>query len=275
MTRRPKSRLPPKLPDPARERAADPTPRPPSDTHRLKDAHVAGRSVQFGRDEVLAVARRVVRGDPRALLGCTRFEGLTTDQVSDAIEVVYGWDSTGVRATISARRTLDAFDAAVARTLEVADGGGRIAFATTAPASLFVLHRALADAAARAGGHVFDAVESSPIGDRGPRSTRLRWIDRVAMASDSRALLDGRAADEHAADELLFAAGPLDLVVADRSYAGRALTCGLEVVAFAGLDALALAVAQWRGMAARVVPLDESRPPASYASLIERLAHTD
>jgi hypothetical protein len=269
VTRRPKSRLPPKLPDPARERAAAPAPRARTVAQQLKHGQVAGRSAQFGRDEVLAVARRVVRGDPRALLGCVRFEELTVEQVHDAVAHVYGWDGTGARASISAARTVDAFESAAARVLEVAGQGGRIAFATSAPASLFVVLRALADAASRAGGCVFDAVESSPVGDRGPGSVRLRWIDRVAMASDGRALLDGRASNEQAADELLFAAGPLDLVVADRWYAGRALAGGLEVVAFAGLDALALAVAAWRGMAVRVVPVDESRPPASYAPLLD------
>jgi hypothetical protein len=269
VTRRPKSRLPPKLPDVARERATAPA--APSVVQRLKDGGVAGRSTQFGRDEVLAVGRRVVRADPRALLGCVRFEGLTPGDVHDALERVYGWDGSGARAAIQPSHTVDAFDVAVTRTLEVAAAGGRIAFATSAPASLFVLHRALADAAARANGRVFEAVESSPVGDRGPGSVRLRWIDRVAMASDSRALLDGRASSAHAADELLFTAGPLDLVVADRAYAGRAIASGHEVVAFAGLDALALAVAEWRGMAVRVVPLDESRPPSSYAPLVERI----
>lgn len=270
MTRRPKSRLPPKLPDPVGERLAHPRERTPTIAHRLKEAQVAGRSARFGRDEVAAVARRVVRGDPRALLGCPRFEGLDPDQVHDAVERAYGWDGTGARGAISASRTVDAFESAVARTLEIAHGGGRIAFATSAPASLFVLHRALADAAAHSGGRVFDAVESSPVGAPSQQgSVRLRWIDRVAMASDGRALLDGRESSDRAADELLFAAGPLDLVVADRVFAGHALACGIEVVAFAGLDALALAVAEWRGMAVRVVPLDESRPPPSYAPLVE------
>jgi hypothetical protein len=43
------------------------------------------------------------------------------------------------------------------------------------------------------------------------------------------------------------------------------------VVAFADLDAIALAVAAWRGMPVRVVPLDEHRTPQSYAPLLELL----
>src|SRR5262249_9859928 len=159
----------------------------------LKTARVAGRSGSFGREEVLAVERWVARGDPRAMLGCARFDGLTPSHVHDAVEHVYGWDGTGARAAISPTRTVAAFDTALARVLEVAEGRGRLAFATSAPASLFVVHRAIAAVAARSGGRVFDAVESLPVGDHGPATVRLRWIDRVAMASDSRALLDGRA----------------------------------------------------------------------------------
>ena len=43
------------------------------------------------------------------------------------------------------------------------------------------------------------------------------------------------------------------------------------MVAFADLDAVALAVAAWQGRAVRVVPLDEPRPPAAYAGLLDLL----
>ena len=43
------------------------------------------------------------------------------------------------------------------------------------------------------------------------------------------------------------------------------------MVAFADLDALALAVAAWQGRAVRIVPLDERRPPAAYAGLLDLL----
>ena len=62
-----------------------------------------------------------------------------------------------------------------------------------------------------------------------------------------------------------------DLVVADRVFAGTAVSHGHEVVAFADLDAVALAVAAWRGMSIRVVPLDDRRPPATYGPVLELL----
>jgi hypothetical protein len=62
-----------------------------------------------------------------------------------------------------------------------------------------------------------------------------------------------------------------DLVVADHAYAGVASAAGLEVVAFADLDAVALAVAAWQGRAMRVIPLDDRRPPSAYDGLLDLL----
>jgi hypothetical protein len=269
VTRRPRSRLPPKLPDPVRERAPI-APKRPSLRERIKTARVAGRSTEFGSEEVTGVMRRVARNDRVALLGCPTFDGIDLEQVRGAVDAVYGWTGDGPRARIDATRTIEAFGAAAARVSEVARSGGRVAFATSCPASLFVLHRALARDVTVAGGNVLTAGESPVIDERRGRAVRLRWIDDVAMLSDGRALLgDDRA--HAAAEELLFTVGHPDLVVADRTFAGHAIACGLEVVAFAGLDAVALAVAQYRGHAARVVPLDEHRPPAAYQPLLDLL----
>ena len=60
-------------------------------------------------------------------------------------------------------------------------------------------------------------------------------------------------------------------MIADHTYAGVALASGLEVVAFADLDAVALAVAAWQGRALRIVPLDDRRPPGAYAGLLDLL----
>ena len=156
------------------------------------------------------------------------------------------------------------------RVLEVARGGGRIAFATSSPASLFTLHRELARVARDAGAAVYDSSETASFRGRDTQKARVRWVDRVAMVTDGRALL-GDDPSGLAAEELLFAIGHPDLVVADRTFAGRALAAGHEVVAFAGLDAVALAVAEWRGSAIRIVPLDEQRPPDAYRPLVRIL----
>jgi len=268
MTRRNRSRLPPRLPDTSRaaEREKARTPAEPSVGDQLKRGHVAGRSARFGREEMVALMRRVAAGAPPVRLGLDPFGTLALTQIEAAVAAVYGWEGDGPRARIAAPRTVDGFDSAVTRILEVADAGGDLAFATARPASLLPLHCALADAAAHAGATVLQLRESGPIG-AGAR--RLRWLDGVAVVTDGVQLLGDD--DVHAAEELLFSLPRPDLVVADRCFAGVALNAGVEVVAFADLDALALAVAAHRGRAVRVVPLDERRPPASYEPLRQRL----
>lgn len=264
MSRKPRSsRLPPKLPDLAHERA----PRAetaPSLREQLKQQHVAGRSLRYGRDEVLGTMRRVEHGVPSARCGLPAFPGLTRAQVAAAVELVYGWMGDGPRARIAPSRTVDGFTAAAARLLEVARDGGRLAFATARPAALLPLHRRLAALAAAEGGEVLTGDETASFG---PTGRRVRWIDDVAVLTDGAALL---AVDSvEAAQEWIFTIARPDLVVADHSYAGVAVGSGLEVVAFADLDAVALAVAAWQGRAVRIVPLDDRRPPAAYNGLLE------
>jgi hypothetical protein len=265
VTRRPRSRLPPKLPDPARDRIPA-SPKPPTHRERLKDAHAAGRSARWSRDSVVQIMRALLRGDPEAALGLPPFAELRMEHAAAAAQLIFGWDGDGPRARIDPARTVDGFRAACACVLEVARGRGRIAFATGRPASLLGLYRALADAASVAGGEVLSASQSGPIDARG---LRIWWVDGVATVSDGESLL----ADDStvAADELLFMLPRPDLLVGDRAFAGTAAGAGLEVVAFADLDAIALAVAAWRGMPVRVVPLDEHRTPQSYAPLLELL----
>jgi Phosphatase len=265
VTRRPKSRLPLKLPDPVRDRAPA-SPKTHTRGGRLKDAHVAGRSARFGREDVVEVMRALVRGDRQSRLGLDPFVSLTLDHTLAAAALVFGWDGDGPRARIDPARTVDGFNAACARVLEVARGGGRLAFATARPASLLGLHQALAAAAAGVGGDVLDAEQSPPLDARG---RRLWWIDGVATVTDGESLLADHTVAS--AEEWLFVLPRPDLVVADHCFAGTAAGMGHEVVAFADLDAIALAVASWRGMAVRVIPLDERRAPQAYAPLLELL----
>jgi hypothetical protein len=265
VTRRPKSRLPRKLPDPARDRSV-PARKEPSHGDRLKDAHVAGRSARFSRDDVVSVTRALVRGDRAARLGLPPLSGLTEEHVAAAVTLVFGWDGNGTRARIAPNATIDGFRSACARILESAQNGGRIAFATARPASLLGVYRALAATASASGARVLDTVQSGPVDRFGHR---LWWVDGVAVLSDGESLvaLDSK----EAADELLFVLPEPDLVVADRVFAGTAVNQGYEVIAFADLDAVALAVAAWRGMSIRVVPVDDRRPPATYGALLELL----
>jgi hypothetical protein len=265
MSRKPRSsRLPPKLPDPARQRP--PRDDTPSLRQVLKQHHVAGRSVRFGRAETIGTMRRVAQNAPGARFGLAPFAGLTLDHVETAVATVYGWAGDGPRARIAPSRTVDGFTAAAMRVLEVARGGGRIAFATARPASLFPVYRRLGARAAAEGAHILTAEETTRFD---PGNRRVRWVDQVAVLTDGAALLADDSLE--AAEEWLFTIAHPELVVADHQYAGVASATGLEVVAFADLDAIALAVAAWQGRAIRVVPLDDRRPPPAYAPLLDLL----
>ncbi len=232
----------------------------------LKAARVAGRSPRLGRDELRSMARRFHGGDRRLHLGLDPFEGLTEEHVAAAYAEQLGWDGDGPRGRIDPARTVDGWLAACARVLELARLGARVAFATTRPASLLGLHQALARAALDAGGNVLTNDEAAIPGDH---RRKLWWLDGVAVVTDREALL-GDAGVE-AADEMLMTVERPDLVVADGVFAGCALRGGLEVVAFAGLDTPALVVAAWRGMALRLVALDDQRPPQAYGPLHDLL----
>jgi hypothetical protein len=232
----------------------------------LKRDHVAGRSNRFGRDEVVGIMRRLALGAPAPRLGLAPFGALEMEHLEAAVSATFGWTGDGPRARIAPSRTLEGFTAASERVLEIAACGGRLAFATARPASLHPLYRALARAAVVAGGQVLTASEAAIAG---PGDHRIWWIDQVAVLTDRASLLGHDSVE--AARELQFTLARPDLVVADRTFAGVAAASGLEVVAFADLDAVALAMAAWQGRAVRVVPLDDSRPPPAYLPLHEVL----
>jgi len=267
LSRTPRSRLPPKLPEHGREREVPAaSPRPPSLREQLKQQHVAGRSLRFGRDEIVGVMRQLVHGTPATRVGLPPFAELTIAHVERAMHDVYGWEGDGPRARIAPTRTIEGFTVACARMREVASSGGRLAFATTRPASLLPVYQRLVEHVDAAGATVLAARETAPVG---PSARRVRWIQRVAVLSDGATLFGEDDLD--AADEWLFTLARPDLVVADRTFAGVAGAGGIETIAFADLDSLALAVAAWQGRAIRIVPLDDRRPPDAYAGLLELL----
>jgi hypothetical protein len=217
--------------------------------------------------------RRVVDGDPATLLGLDRFAHAELDEVRAAARDTWGWDPDDATVVTDPDRTLAALRAARRRVLDVARRRGRILLATGRPASLLPAHQAFARLARSAGAHVLEADEAGPIRAAGRAGMRLWWIGGVAAVTDGSALLPDRGTE--AVEELLFAVPHPDLVVADRGFAGGALRAGVEVVALADLDAIALGLAARRGLPATVVPIHERRPAAAYAALEPILAAPD
>jgi hypothetical protein len=266
MSKRATSR-PPRL-DPAPARRVHREPRRPTPRARVLKTRVAGRHDRLGRSELLSVMRRVIGGEPTALLGLDRFSGVDLEELRAVAAAVWGWDADEMVVTLDPDRLLAALLAARERVLDVARRRGRILVATGRPASLLPLHQEFARLARTAGAHLLDPGEAGPLPTRS--SLSLWWLGGVAALTDGNALLADPGVD--ALEELLFTVPHPDLVVADRGYAGGALRAGIEVVALADLDAIALGVAASRGLPVTVVPLNERRPAPAYATLEALLA---
>ncbi len=264
-------RRPPLLePSAVRHRSSRRQARLPSPRSRVVKARIAGRHDRLGRAELHSVMRRVVAGDPIALLGLERFDHVDLAELRAVASEVWGWDVDAPTVSIEPDRLMSSVRVASDRVVDVARRGGRILLATGRPASLLPLHQHVARLARSAGGHVLDGGDAGPISAAGRASARLWWLGGVAVLTDGDALLADPGLE--AIDELLFAVPFPDLVVADRAYAGGALRAGIEVVALADLDALALGLAAVRGLPVTVVPLHERRPAPAYAALEPLLA---
>ncbi len=268
------SRRPPILEDLQSRASSQPARRkPPSARSQLVRSRVFGRHDRLGSAEVRAVMRRVAAGDPASLLGLAPMEGLTAAEVAQVARDVWGWDSGDSSVSMSPDLGIAAFEAARERVVDVAKRGGRIAIGTTRPASLLGIHLGFARLAKSLGGDVLETPQAGPFDTSARVRARLWWIEGVAVMTDGDGLLGDPS--PASAREMLFDLPPPDLVVGDRGIAGGAAAAGVEVVALADLDAVALAVAASRGLPITVVPLNERRSPSSYAPLVKMLAAED
>jgi hypothetical protein len=233
----------------------------------LERARVAGNDMGIGPRELRSYIERVVAGDRRALGNLAPIPSVTVVDAWRAVGTVFGASKDEPR--IDASRTLGAFDRAVERIRAVGTAGGSIAFATARPASLLPLHHAIARFARAAGAIVADSPDAGPIRADGRSPRWVRWIDGVAVVTDGAGLLATN--DGEPAGEWLFLTPRPALAVVDGPFGEVAFEGGLEIVAFAGLDRAALAVAAARHPRATVVPIRTDRSPASYGSLTARM----
>jgi len=74
-----------------------------------------------------------------------------------------------------------------------------------------------------------------------------------------------------AMDQMLAAAGQVDLVVADHGYASGAIAAGVPVVAIMDTNDPALALAQKLGADLIIIPMDDNRPPSCYLPILETI----
>jgi len=229
----------------------------------LERAKVAGAANGPGRTELRRFVERIAGGDRAALGELAPFTNLTIIDAWAAFTSVFG--ATADAPGIDAERTLQAAHDARRRICEVSLTGGRIAFATAAPASLLALHGAIVRFALAAGAEVADLADTGPLRIDGRAPRYLRWIEGVAVVSDGTALCPTR--DGEAGREWLFVHPRPALVVADGPFAEVAWEAGLEVVAFASLARGALAIPAARGDRCIVLPMRTDRAPRAYATM--------
>lgn len=236
---------PPRLDAPP---VAPPAARPPTTEERFVRARIAGKVTSPGPREL---RHQVEKLDANPVEAWT------------AIHAVFG--ASVEEPQIDPLCTTRAARVAGARIGAVARAGGRIAFATAQPASLLGVHGALARRARACGGAIDDTDDAGPmrIDGRGPRW--LRWIDCVAVVTDGASVLATTGPD--AAEEWMFLSGRPVLVVADGPFALSAVRAGVEVVAFAGLDRIDLALPAARAQNCVVVPVHSGRSARAYEPL--------
>lgn len=228
-------------------------------------AKIAGRG-PVGPTELRHLVMRVAAGDTGALGGVSA-PNAVAPEVWDAVHAVYG--ASFEHPEIDPDMLVAAALRAGARVATIARAGGRIGFATSAPACLLGVHAALARLARTAGADVLEADDSGPIRVDGRSPRWIRWIDGVATVTDRRSLIAAEGPD--APSEWLFQIGRPALVVADGCFAEAAAEAGIEVVAASGLDRIALAVPATRPGRCLVIPVHTTRPPRHYRPLVELL----
>jgi hypothetical protein len=229
----------------------------------LARAKVAGAGAATGRTELRAFVERIVAGDPRALGELAPIPGLTLVDAWAAIGSVFG--ASPEHPFVEPATAVAAAAAAATRIREVAAGHGTVALACAAPASLLGVYLRLARLALGAGAFVPEPADAGPFRADGRTGRFVRGLEGVALVTDGRGWLPAASGD--AAREWIFVIGRPTLVVADGPFAEVAWEAGLEVVAFAGLDRCALAIAAARGRRCRLVPVRTDRPAAAYRPL--------
>jgi hypothetical protein len=213
------------------------------------------------------IAGKVTTPGPRELRhDVARLEGNPVELWA-AIEAVFG--ARVDQPEVDPARTVRTARIAADRIGTIARAGGRVALATAQPASLLGVHTALARRVVAAGGTVDDCEDAGPMRVDGRAPRWLRWLEGVAVVTDGSSLLATTGAD--AAEEWMFLAGRPDLVVTDGAFAGSALRAGVDVIAFAGLDRLDLAMPAARAEECLVVPLHGGRPARAYRPLVTLL----
>jgi len=238
---------------------------------RLLAATVAGGSTSHGAENNLRKIGLMVEADPNNTYGMEDLlRGATFEEAYEAVSRQLGNapddEETPGRGRIDPARTAEELLRAGGRIREVAGEGGRIVVATGHPGAMLAYYLGVARWAEELGGRVLTAETG---GRYGPREAWLDWVGPVG-AIGNRASLWHTHSPEPMRD-VLRGAGGVDLVVADHGFAGAAVAVGVPTVAVMDTNDPAFAVVARRGADLTAVPMDDNRPPNSYAAALEVL----
>lgn len=238
---------------------------------RLLAATVAGNNTSHGAENNLRKIRLLVEADTNNSYGMEGLLlGVTFEEAYEAVTLHLGNppddEETPGRGRIDPARTAEELLKAGGRIRAVAEAGGRIVLATGHPGALITYYLGVARWAEGLGGQVLTAETQ----DRyGAREAWLDWVGPVGTLGNRASLWHTHSPEPMR--DVLRELGAVDLVVADHGFAGAAVAAGVPTVAVMDTNDPAFAVAVRRGADLTAVPIDDNRPPNSYAAALEVL----
>ena len=240
----------------------------PNLREQLKQQHVAGRSLRYGRDEVLGTMRRVEHGAPSALCGLPAFPGLTREQVAAAVELDLRLGgrrpARAHRAEPHRRRLHRGGDARARGRARRWAARVRDRAAGRAPAALPSPRRARRGRRAPRCSRARRPSGFGPVRPAGPLDRPRRRAHRRRGAARRRPRRRRRGVALHPRPVPIWSSPTTSTRAWRRRRASRWWRSPTSTRS-------ALAVAAWQGRAVRIVPLDDRRPPAAYAGLLDLL----
>lgn len=235
---------------------------------RLEAEGVVGSHQSHTRANNLSKIRAMLAGDPDGTFGMSDVTSATPEEALSYLAELTGCsndidDESGCDI-IDGSRTVRAIVKAARRLRDESQRGAVLLAVTGHPTGLLEHHIRVVDAYRRAGGKILRLGEETtlPIGTK--KSYEMRYVGDVGCVADWGSLKHTHSA---APMEALLEIGPWpDLVLADHGLAGAAIERGIPTIAVMDINDPALAVAWGRGRDVIVIPMDDNRPPRSYAA---------
>ncbi|CAN5732610.1 phosphatase [soil metagenome] len=235
----------------------------------LLSAGLAGTKTSHGSKGNLDKIDRLLNGDPKNTFGLERLlKSVEFEEAYEAATEQIGnppdKEENPGRGCIDPTRTAAGLVKAGERIRETAESSGKFVFATGHPGAMLLYYLGLNRWVGELGAEAL-TVETDTVYKRG---SYLDWMESVAVLGDRASLLHSH--EPKPMQEALEKLGPVDLVVADHGFAGAAIAKGIPTIAVMDTNDPALAVVAGRGAEGlTIIPIDDNRPPNSYAAALE------